>query len=97
MKKALVEDSHRSQAKRTADFLEAFPNSTLNEITAGADVASASKIVSAMQLEFGYRLEKSTRQVVCSRGTRFRFVRIYRLISRPACDAGAEIQLHLTL
>lgn len=79
----LPPDARTDQAERAAKFMEAMPGCTLPELAQGADLGSASKVVSEMRRRFGYQL-RIVRDLVATRdGRHSRRVARYWLIARP--------------
>lgn len=78
-------DTHASQAGRVADHCDAHAGQffTLFELTHACDLASASKVLSAMACELGYGVAKGWMRVTCADGLHFRRVRTYRVTHRP--------------
>jgi hypothetical protein len=75
-------DSREGQCARAADFMEAHPGCTLRDLTAGADLGSASKVISEMP-RFGYTVRKQRARVPCADGEHSRPVKRYYLEARP--------------
>lgn len=75
-------DDRERQCARAADYLEAHPGSGLRELAAGADLGSASKVISAMP-EFGYRIRRQWERVFCADGMHTRRTMRYWLENRP--------------
>ncbi|MFZ2648562.1 MAG: hypothetical protein WA210_00520 [Burkholderiaceae bacterium] len=89
------EDTRAAQAERVADHLERHPEGlTLVELNAACDLGCATKVVSAMALELGYGIGHGPRRrVECVNGTKWRSVRTYTLLHRPA--NGVQLSLVL--
>lgn len=75
-------DTRPEQCRRAADYMEAHPGCTLRELGAGADLGSASKVVSEMQRN-GYSVRRRRDRVRCADGTHSRSVARYWLEGRP--------------
>lgn len=69
---------------RAADFMEVNPGCSLRELAAGADLGSASKVVSEMTRTYGYRLRRELVTVPCANGERSRREMRYWLLARPS-------------
>ncbi len=77
-------DSREDQCKRAAEYMTSHPGCTLLELQAGADLGSASKVVSEMERTFGYCLKRERCLAPTQDGTHYRRVVRYTLESRPA-------------
>ena len=75
-------DTRAEQCRRAADFMEAHPGCTLRELGAGADLGSASKVVSEM-LRNGYSVRTRRDRVRYADLTHSRSVARYWLEGRP--------------
>ena len=83
-------DTREQQCKRAADYMEANPCCTLRELLTGADLGSASKVVSEMERKFGYRLRRQRDRAPTRDGAHCRRVLRYTLEARPT-HAQAEL------
>ncbi len=81
---ALPLDTRECQCTRAADYMAAYPGCTLRELASGADLGSASKVISEMERRFGYRLRKARERVATKDGAHSRGVLRYTLESRPS-------------
>jgi len=63
--------------------MQAHPGCTLRDLMTGADLGSASKVISEMVNKFGYGVRRLRRRMPCLDGTRSRPVMCYWLESRP--------------
>ena len=81
---ALPLDSRAAQCERAADYMHANPGCTLRDLASGADLGSASKVVSEMiRPQFGYDVRGEWDREPCAGGTRSRPVKRYFLQGRP--------------
>jgi hypothetical protein len=81
-------DTREEQCKRAADYMEEHPGCTLRELLTGADLGSASKVVSEMERTFGYRLRRQRDRAPTRDGTHCRRVLRYSLEARPTTAQG---------
>jgi hypothetical protein len=80
---ALQLDDRAGQCARAANYIETHPGCSLVELAIGADLGSATKVVSEMP-RFGYRLRKVRDSIPCVDGTRTRRGAVrYFLEARP--------------
>lgn len=84
MPTVLPRDSRDGQCERAADWLQAHPGSTSRELAQGADLGSATKVISEMERRFGYRLRRLRVRVPTRDGKHSRALVRYWLESRPA-------------
>ena len=77
-------DTREGQCIRAADYMAAHPACTLRELATGADLGSASKVISEMERTFGYRLRRLRDRVPTRDGTHSRGVLRYTLEARPS-------------
>jgi hypothetical protein len=77
-------DHRAGQCKRAADYIAAHPGCSIPELGHGADLGSATKVISEMS-RLGYRVCKLRETLPCVDGTRKRrgTVRLY-LEGQPA-------------
>ena len=87
MTPALRADDRASQCARAADYMAAHPGCGLRELAEGADLGSASKVVSEMP-RFGYCLRRAWRRVVWDDGMRTRRAIRYWLEGPPNAAQG---------
>lgn len=81
---ALPLDDRAGQCARAADYLEGHPGCTLRELGDGADLGSASKVISEM-VRVGYQVRKRRDSLPCVGGTRRRRGTVrYFLEGRPS-------------
>lgn len=80
---SLPKDTHEGQGKRAADYMAAHPACTYPELGIGADLGSATKIVSQMVRKFGYCILRERKRVPTRAGTHSRDVVRLTLVSRP--------------
>ena len=80
----LVPDDREGQCKRAADYMEVHPGCSLVDLASGADLGSASKVVSEMRHAFGYGVRRVRVRVPCRDGQHARTVTLYWLESRPS-------------
>lgn len=76
-------DSRVGQCVRAADYMDSHPGCTLRELSNGADLGSATKVISEMERRYGYRLRRVRDRVPTSDGTHSRQVVRYWLEARP--------------
>ena len=77
-------DTRADQCERAADYMEAHPGCALRDLAAGADLGSASKVVSEMVRTYGYRVRRVRVRVRCRDGVHSRCVMRYWLDARPS-------------
>lgn len=76
-------DTREAQCQRAADYMEAHPGCTLRNLAIGADLGSASKVVSEMCRTFGYQVRRESVRIPCEDGEHSRYHKRYWLKSRP--------------
>ena len=76
-------DDREGQCVRAADYMQAHPGCTLRELAAGADLGSASKVVSEMWRTFGYAVRRDRVRKPCRDGEHSRHEVRYWLEGRP--------------
>lgn len=81
-------DTREEQCKRAADYMEAHPGCTLRELLTGADLGSASKVISEMERTFHYRLRRQPDRTPTRDGAHCRRVLRYTLEARPTVAQG---------
>lgn len=84
MSVALPFDDRGTQCERAACFMETHPGCTASELAEGAELGSATKVISEMP-RFGYAVRKVRATLPCVGGTRLRRGAVrYFLESRPS-------------
>jgi hypothetical protein len=76
-------DDRAGQCARAADYMAAHPGCTLRDLAAGADLGSASKVVSEMVRTFGYAVRRERVRMPCRDGEHSRCEKRYFLEGRP--------------
>lgn len=80
---ALPLDDREGQCARAADYMAAHPGCTLRELADGADLGSASKVVSEMIRTYGYAVRRERKRRICRDGEHSRREARYWLEGRP--------------
>lgn len=85
-----VGDVREGECARVADFFDTRPDgATRRVLDAVCDVGCMTKVLSDMP-RLGYVLRKAWGQELCADGVRWRRVRVYVLVSRPAVAARQQ-------
>ncbi|MBL8376997.1 MAG: hypothetical protein JNM79_03950 [Burkholderiales bacterium] len=79
----LPRDPREGQCARAADYMAAHPGCTLRELAEGADLGSASKVVSEMRRRYGYAVRCERKRRACRDGEHSRREACYWLEGRP--------------
>jgi hypothetical protein len=87
----LTPDDREGQCRRAADYMEANPGCTLVELSIGADLGSASKVVSEMVRTFGYQVRRLFDREQCANGQHSRRRSHYWLEGRPVAAAQFDL------
>ncbi|NJS35894.1 MAG: hypothetical protein HC765_04745 [Brachymonas sp.] len=78
-------DRREAQAVRAADYMEQHPEGvTVPQLQNAIDPGSASKLLSVMEKDMGYRFKRVPFIELCVGGSKQRVRRRYILLSRPA-------------
>jgi hypothetical protein len=76
-------DTRAAQCERAGRYMEAHPGCTSHELHAGADLGSATKVISEMIRRYGFQVRRERVRVLCRDGEHSRSVVHYHLEAWP--------------